>query len=288
VTIAPRHAALWVAVCVCLAGCGGRLATRPGRFEVRRQTVSLAKRDFTATYVTPATRLHPDRLVIFCTGDAGWFGASGAVFERLAEMGYDAAGFNAREMLKPVRESGEKVGLSRSAELLDGLFRQARGDLGLPADTPLILVGDSRGAGGAVLATLLPRLRPQVAGAVAIALTREADFIRAPDPADRPPEIQVDEKERIQLYPALALAGNIPVAVIQSTGDRYVPAAESRTLLGPDTATRRLYEVQAKNHGFSGGRDEMLRDLEDALRWIEKVPPKPPGTASSGAAGNPR
>jgi fermentation-respiration switch protein FrsA (DUF1100 family) len=268
------RAAFVAGLCACLAGCGGRLATRPELFEVRKQKVSMAKRDFTATYVTPAKPLHPDRLVVFCTGDAGWIGASGAVFERLAELGYAAAGFNAREMLKPVRESGQKVGLSRMAELLDGLFRQARRDLGLPADTRLLLVGDSRGAGAAVLGSLLPRLRPQVAGAVAIALTRETDFIRAPDPADRPPEIQVDDKERIQLYPAIALARDIPVAVIQSTGDRYVPAAESRKLLGPDTATRRLYEVQAKDHGFSGGRDEMLRDLEDALRWIEKTPPR--------------
>jgi fermentation-respiration switch protein FrsA (DUF1100 family) len=268
-----RRAVLLAATCAWVLGCGGRLATRPGVFEVRRQPVSMAKRDFTATLVTPAKPLHPDRLVIFSTGDAGWLGASGAVFERLAEMGYYAAGFNAREMLKPVRESGQKVGLSRMAELLDDLFRQTRRELGRPEDTPLILIGDSRGAGGAVLGSILPRLRPQVAGAVAIALTRETDFIRAPDPADRPPEIQVDEKERIQLYPAIALAGDIPLAVIQSAGDKYVPADEARRLLGPDTPTRRLYEVAAKNHGFSGGREEMLRDLEDALRWIEKSQP---------------
>jgi hypothetical protein len=135
-------------------------------------------------------------------------------------------------------------------------------------------VGESRGASWAVLASVSSRLQPQIAGTVAIALTRESDHLKAPDPANRPPQIQVDDKERVQLYPAIALAGDLPLAVIQSTGDGYVPAAESRKLLGPDTATRRLYEVQAKNHGFSGGRDEMLRDLEDALRWIEKTPPR--------------
>jgi hypothetical protein len=44
---------------------------------------------------------------------------------------------------------------------------------------------------------------------------------------------------------------------------------------------RRLYEVAAKNHGFSGGREEMLRDLEDALQWIEK---SAPAGAAAGAA----
>src|SRR5262245_18090823 len=133
-------AGLAAAACVLsLAACGGRLATREGQFEVREQKVTMAKRDFTATYVRPATPRHPDRLVVFSTGDAGWLGLSGVVFARLAELGYYAAGYNAREMLKPIKESGERVGLSRGAEWLDGLFLQARKDLGLPETTPLIL-----------------------------------------------------------------------------------------------------------------------------------------------------
>ncbi len=112
-------------------------------------------------------------------------------------------------------------------------------------------------------------LQRHLAGAIAIALTRETDFLRAPPLADRPPSVQVDEKGRIQTYPAIERAGSIPFAVIQSTGDKYVPAEESRRLFGPDTSTRRLYEVDARNHGFGGGRDQLLRDLDDALQWIE-------------------
>jgi virulence protein VirJ len=261
------------AACFCLlVACGGRLATRPGEFEVARQKVTMAKRDLTANYVKPEAPRHPDRLVVFSTGDAGWLGVSGMVFERLAELGYYVVGYDSREMLKPVKESGERVGLSTTASWLNELFLQARKHLGLGETTPIIFVGYSRGASGAVLATLSQQLRPEIAGTIAIALTRESDYLRVPNPADRPPEIQVDEKERIQLYPALALAGQTPVAIIQSTGDKYVTAAEARKLLGPDTPTRRLYEVEAKNHGFSGGRDVLLRDLEDALQWIEKSP----------------
>ncbi len=276
-TVRVREALL-IATCVfagLLPACGGHLATRPGLFEVRKQTVSMAHRDFTATYVMPTHPLHADRLVVFSTGDAGWLGVSGAVFERLAELGYYAAGYNAREMLKPIRESGEKVGLSRTAFWMDNLFARARRDMNLPPETRLILIGESRGAGFAVLAAASPRLQPQVAGTIAIALTRESDYLKAPDPANRQPQIQVDEKERIQLYPAIALAGDIPLAVIQSAGDKYVPADEARQLFGPDTPTRRLYDVDARNHGFAGGRDEMLRDLEDALLWIEKARERP-------------
>ena len=60
--------------------------------------------------------------------------------------------------------------------------------------------------------------------------------------------------------------GSTPVAIIQSTNDPYVPAAESRKLLGPDTATLRLYEVESSNHRFGGARDKVLADVDDALR----------------------
>jgi len=62
--------------------------------------------------------------------------------------------------------------------------------------------------------------------------------------------------------------GSTPVAVIQSTNDPYVPAAESRELLGPDTPTLRLYEVEASNHRFGGAHDKLIEDVDDAMRWI--------------------
>ena len=43
---------------------------------------------------------------------------------------------------------------------------------------------------------------------------------------------------------------------------------ESRRLLGPDTPTLRLYEVEARNHRFGGAHDRMIADVDDALRWI--------------------
>ena len=90
------------------------------------------------------------------------------------------------------------------------------------------------------------------------------------DIGERRPELQADDQGRIQIYPALKLLGSTRLAVIQSTNDPYVPAAESRQLLGPDTPTLRLYAVEARNHGFSNARDKLMQDLDDALQWIEE------------------
>jgi type IV secretory pathway VirJ component len=263
-------AALAAGCLAMLTGCAG-LATRPGEFDVSRQKVTVSGRTLHATYVKPEASAHPSVLVVFFTGDAGWLGASGAVFEHLAEQGYEMVGYNSHELLKPIKKTHKRVRISVVADALAAALTEARTHLGVADTTPLVTVGVSRGASAVVFTVVQRQLRQQIAGAIPIALTRESDYLRAPDPADRAPEIQVDDKNRIQLYPALDLSGAIPVAVIQSTGDSYVPSPEARTLLGPDTPTRRLYEVEARNHGFSGGRETLLHDLDDALRWIKET-----------------
>jgi len=90
---------------------------------------------------------------------------------------------------------------------------------------------------------------------------------------ERGPAIQVDNQGRLQLYPAVKLLGSKRMAVLQSTHDSYVPSTESRQLLGPDTPTLRLYEVESKNHGFSDAREKLLADLDGALRWVEQAAP---------------
>ncbi|HKE45008.1 MAG TPA: AcvB/VirJ family lysyl-phosphatidylglycerol hydrolase [Steroidobacteraceae bacterium] len=255
---------------ICLAGCAApELATKPGAYTVSKQPVEIAGRKFHLTYVRPEKLQHPGYLLVFATGDAGWWGASHEMFEHLAEEGYDIAGFNAPEIIKPIERSGERIGIAEAAKGLAEAYARAKRDLGLAESTPIIVVGFSRGATMVAFTALHPELRGGVAGAVAIALTREADYLRA-QPAERAAGIQVDDKDRIQIYPALKYLGSTPLAVIQSTNDPYVPAAESRQLLGPDTPTLRLYPVEARNHGFSNARDKLLADLDDALRWIEQ------------------
>ena len=111
-------------------------------------------------------------------------------------------------------------------------------------------------------------LHASIAGAIAIALTRETDYLQAPPPAERTKYMKLDDKGRTLTYPLLDQLGSTPIAVIQSTHDKYIASKESRVLMGPDTPTRRLYEVEASNHSFGGGEEALLRDVDQALDWI--------------------
>jgi hypothetical protein len=76
-------------------------------------------------------------------------------------------------------------------------------------------------------------------------------------------EVMVD----IQEY--LPELGDVPLAVVQSSHDRYMPAADARLLLGPDTPRRWLQIIDARNHSFSNARGQMYRAIQAAISWIE-------------------
>jgi hypothetical protein len=146
-----RARLLFAATCLGLAGCAGaHLASKPGEYAVTVQPVHTMGREIHATYVRPVQNRHPGYLVVFTTGDDGWLGTSGAVFEHLAAEGYTIAGFSAPEALQEIVRSGKRISTVRAAQELKDLYAQAKRHLDLPDSTPIIIVGFSRGASGRV------------------------------------------------------------------------------------------------------------------------------------------
>jgi dienelactone hydrolase len=255
-----------------VAGCAGNL--KPGPYTSHKETIPLAGAHVDLTLVKPeSTPTAPPVLVVFASGDGGLHGASLAVLQRLAEQGHWVAGFSSPDAFQGIKKASGVPNYAAARGLFVSIVKQAEGALALSDQTPIIVTGMSRGASVVVAATGDPTLQPHIAGAVAIALTREFDELTIPDQAKRLPGVSMDAEGRIQTYPALQRLGSIPLAIIQSTNDSYVPSAESRRLLGPDTPTRRLYEVESRNHSFGGGRDALMRDLDDAMKWIAGLKP---------------
>jgi pimeloyl-ACP methyl ester carboxylesterase len=228
-------------------------------------------------------------LIIYATSDSGWSGTGKALFRHLAERGYPLVGISSPNYLKDVERETKFITPDRLAKDLASIIDTAKRDLNLPAATPTILVGISRGAGFMVVAAAQHALQPRPAGAVALALTRETDYVRhhllwRKRSASRAASTMADG--RVLTYARLKSAFDIPIAVIQSTHDRYLPAAEARALFGPDTGTRRFLTVEARSHGFRGARDAVFRELDNALDWIESGMPQ--GGAPATAPASPR
>jgi poly(3-hydroxybutyrate) depolymerase len=261
--------ALTVVAAAWVSACAGHLTVQPDVFEAETVTVVDGNISVDLVLVKPTAPTAPSTLVVFASGDGGLRGVSMSVLQHLADRGgCYVAGYNSRDPMTEVRTSGGRVPYARAVTRIGWITRQAKEKLGLPSATPVIVTGMSRGANMVILAAADRTLQKEIVGAVAIALTREMDYVEIPAGAERLPGVKVDDERRVQTYPAVQRVGSIPLAVIQSTNDSYVRSAESRQLLGPDTSTRRLYEIKSHGHSFGGGEAEMLQALDDALNWI--------------------
>jgi hypothetical protein len=261
--------ALTVLAAAWVSACAGHLTVRPDVFQAETVTVVDGNVSVDLVLVKPVAPTMPPTLVVFASGDGGLRGVSMSVLQHLADRGgCYVAGYNARDPMTEIGSSGGRVPYARAVARIGWITRQAKEKLGLPPATPVIVTGVSRGANMVVLAAGDKTLQTEIVGAVALALTREMDYVEIPEGAERLRGVKVDDERRVQTYPAIQRVGAIRLAVIQSTNDSYVPSAESRRLLGPDTPTRRLYEVKSSGHSFGGGEAEMLQALDDALDWI--------------------
>jgi dienelactone hydrolase len=230
------------------------------RFHHRPVPLHLARRAGTS----------PAPLVVYVTGDGGWRGADPVVFRALVQWGYPAAGMEARDYLDHLGDLERRATPRRVAADYAHLIREARRKLGIGGNLGAVLVGFSRGAGLAVLAAGQAALRPRLQGVVAMALTDEEDELALDPVADaedesRPPVV-------INPYRLLPAVEALPVVVIQSTRDRYVPAAEARPLFGADSSSRRLVVIDSDGHTFGGARDQLLDSLRTSLAWIAGSP----------------
>ena len=224
--------------------------------------------------VRPAAGTRRRPLLLYATGDGGWRSADRGLFQQLARGGYPLAGFSARHYLEHLRF--EATTPARVAADYGRLIAFAKEALELPDDTLTVLVGFSRGAGLAVVAAGEPELQAFLDGVLAVALGDEEEYVRDAEPrtGGDPRDPSARAQAALRPYDVLAGLGRLPVAVIQSTKDSYLPAAQARQLFGPDGERRRLYPIRAGSHTFSGARAALYEQARVALEWIVAAGPR--------------
>jgi pimeloyl-ACP methyl ester carboxylesterase len=210
----------------------------------------------------------PRPLLVYATGDGGMRRKDLDTYRHLAALGDPIVGFDARDYVKHLGPNTPTTTPERLAEDYSRIIERARAALGIDGRRPVVLVGVSRGAGLAVVAA--GRLCDVIDGVVAVALTQEEEYVRwyrhLPLPHETHQPVMVD------VYEYLAQLDDLPIAVIQSTHDRYLPAAKAREQFGPDTAHRWLQSIEATSHNFGGARDRMYDAIQAALNWVTTRP----------------
>ena len=244
----------------------------------------LEGRPVTVHFSWPAVSDPSQPLLLYMTGDGGWHRKDKDVFERMTTWGYPLAGISAPDYLDHLKEPGTTTPGHVAADFVR-LMAFARESLGLPPNRPVILVGVSRGADLDIVAAGRPPVRSALAGVLVVGLTREEEYVLrprrrlrrrrpapgavvAPAPAVDVTDESPTEMVMFEPYRDLNRLQAVPLQVIQSTRDGYLPAAEARKLFGPDTPTRKLVPIEAGNHSFRGARETLYTEMAKAIVWI--------------------
>ena len=262
--MAARNACLLTfLLCIVASGCASHahpvVPDRQARFSGHPLTLHFSNAN------APATR----PLLVFATGDGGMHRKDLDMYRHLEAWGYPVVGFDARDYVKHLGES-DTTTPERLAEDYRSMIAAAREALHLEPTRRVVLVGVSRGAGLSVIAA--GELHDVLSGVVAIALTREEEYVRwyrrlLPRPRR---EVMVDVEEYL---PQL---GHLPLAAVQSTHDKYLPSGDARLLLGADGPRRWLQAVDARNHSFAGAREQLYAAIQRALHWVENAAARAP------------
>lgn len=255
------------------AGCASRSRgpLAPVRPEgLSTQIIELHGKPLDLHLSRPSVPAAADTVVLYASGDGGWFGAAVDMFHTIGQAGYYAVGFSSRAFLRIQRPRGA-LDARQLADEYEQILAEARRALHLDPSTRAILTGWSRGAAFAVIVGSEPIERHELRGIVAIGLSEGEDLQVSGSDDDGDDGSATPGRVRggpFEPYARIGRMGDLPCAVIQATRDNYLPAATARAMFGQDTPVRRFYAVTARNHRFSGGQEIFDRALLAAIDWI--------------------
>jgi alpha-beta hydrolase superfamily lysophospholipase len=209
------------------------------------------------------TRGHPP--VIVSSGDGGWMHLAPHVAEVLASCGYFVVGFDVKAYLSAFT-AVDGGGVRRQDEPAD--YRALVDFAARRSSRRPILIGVSEGAGLSVLAASDPGVKLSVGGVVGLGLPdvnelgwRWTDTLIYLTHG-------IPHEPTFQTTKFIGGVAPLPVAMIHSTHDEFVPLREARQVFAAAEEPKRLWVVNAVNHRFSNNLAEFDRRLLEALVWI--------------------
>ena len=234
--------------------------------------VDVRARTLTLTLYRPAPGAPPRGTIFMGSGDVGWVGVGVAMAEELSAQGYFVAGINVRQYLSSFTSGKSHL------EVADvpgdyRVFRETLSRRGALVQ-PVVLSGMSEGAALAVLAAAAPRNHDWVDGVITMGLPPSAEL--AWRWTDASAWILKRDANEPSFAPAGVIAGvaPLPLYMIQSSKDEYVPKAEFERLITAAREPKTLVVIDASNHRFTDKRPELQAAYTAGLAWIVRALPK--------------
>jgi dienelactone hydrolase len=204
--------------------------------------------------------------IILGSGDVGWVGLAASMADFLSDRGYVVAGVNVRQYLAAFTSG--KTHLMPSD--VPGDYREVARylrtrDLLQP---PVIVSGVSEGAALAVLVGAAGPDPRWVNGVITMGLPASAEL--AWRWSDFTSWITKKDAAEPSFAPKhfIGSISPLPLAMVQSKKDEYVPEADDRELEAAARAPKKLILIDASNHRFTDRIADLRREFIAAVAWI--------------------
>ncbi|MBZ5535990.1 MAG: alpha/beta hydrolase [Acidobacteriia bacterium] len=205
----------------------------------------------------------PHLKILFVPGDGGWRGFAITIAETMASWGYDVYALDTKRYLEGF--SG-KTGLTVTDVMSD--FRLIAELIVKDKKDRLTLVGWSEGAGLCLLGAAGPENRKTFDGLVTIGLGpvnilgwRLADYLTYVTK-------EIPQEPRFRSAEYLPQVTPLPLWMIQSSHDEYVPVSTARDLFSAAKEPKRFELIEANDHRFDGNTTAFLGALRRGIEWI--------------------
>ncbi len=211
-------------------------------------------------------------VALVCSGDGGWHLFITEIAERLASRGYPVVGLDSKEYLASLSKPNA-LEPAQVTEDFAALLRFAESQFQTKS---AVLVGWSEGAGLAVLGALSPSARPGLRGVVAIGLPELNELAWRWSDAVIYVTHKVPNEPTFNSKDYVGKLAPLPLAVIQSTHDEFVPVETARAIFAQAQEPKQFTLIEATSHHFDGQREAFWQALDRALAWFDSVPKPSP------------
>lgn len=245
---------------IALLGCPP-LAAAPRMVDIVLRGKHLRLRHYAAARSDPCK-------VILASGDGGWKGFEKKMASTMATWGYDVYGLDTREYLRRFTHEPPLTEEEVPPDF-ETLIRDAGGS---PANK-VILMGWSAGAALVVLAGARGN-KSAIEGVAAVSLPETAflawhwwDWL-----AFLP--LIGETGPRFSTLPYVPKVAPLPLMIIQSAKDRFVPEKDRDLLFSAAIHPRRRIFLHAGGHSFPGARKRFFEELKIGLEWVRERRPE--------------
>ncbi len=208
----------------------------------------------------------PKGTVFMGSGDVGWVGLAVDLSKFLAPDGYVVIGINVRQYLSAFTGKATHLTPEQVQQDFHALADFLKGRGLLPS--PVVVAGVSEGAALAVLAAALPANHDWIDGVMTMGLPAEAEI--AWRWSDFTTWLTKTDAHEPSFAPGdyIAAVSPVPLWMIQSTKDEYVPKADYEMFRDKAGPPSHLVLIDAANHRFTDKLGELRDQVLQGLVWM--------------------